>query len=295
MYNPFSEEAAVGDAEDSQMVRQANDGDRSALEKLILRHQAWIYNIAVRMVFEPADAEEVAQEVLIKVVTRLSTFRGDSQFRTWLYRITANHVLSMKRRGGEKATLTFSTYADAINGTPDLDLPDPNSVPVEVPLLVEETKVACTTGMLLCLDRRQRLIFTLGEIIGVSDTVGSEVMEITTANFRQCLSRARRDLHQFMNQQCGLVNASNPCRCVKKTKGFIDAGHVDPNHLLFATSHLQRIGDVAAETAREIDEVADRSFAAIYRDQPFLEPAEQARWLRRILDLPEVRRTLDLG
>ena len=295
MYNPFSEDAAIGDAEDSQLVRQANDGDRSALEKLILRHQAWIYNIAVRMVFEPADAEEVTQEVLIKVVTRLSTFRGDSQFRTWLYRITTNHVLSMKRRGGEKATLTFSTYADAINGTPDLDLPDSRSVPVEVPLLVEETKVSCTTGMLLCLDRRQRLIFTLGEIIGVSDTVGSEVMEMTSANFRQCLSRARHDLHQFMNQQCGLVNASNPCRCAKKTRGFIEAGHVDPNHLLFASSHLQRIGDVAAGTTREIDAIADRSFAAIYRDHPFLEPAEQARWLRRLLDLPEVRKTLDLG
>ncbi|MFG0290384.1 MAG: RNA polymerase sigma factor, partial [Rhodopirellula sp. JB044] len=209
MYNTFSEDVAIGDPEDAQLVCQANDGDRSALEKLILRHQAWIYNIAVRMVFEPQDAEEVTQEVLVKVVTRLSTFRGDSQFRTWLYRITTNHVLSMKRRGGEQTTLTFSTYADAINGTPDLDLPDPNSVPVEVPLLVEETKVACTTGMLLCLDRRQRLIFTLGEIIGVSDTVGSEVMEMTTANFRQCLSRARRDMNQFMNQQCGLVNASN--------------------------------------------------------------------------------------
>lgn len=295
MYNPFSEDLAIGDPEDAQLVCQANDGDRVALEKLILRHQAWIYNIAVRMVFDPQDAEEVTQEVLIKVVTRLSTFRGDSQFRTWLYRIAVNHILSMKRSGGETASLTFSLYADAINGTPDLDLPDSKSVPVEVPLLVEEAKLACTTGMLLCLDRRQRLIFTLGEIIGVSDTVGSEVMEMTTTNFRQCLSRARRDLYQFMNQQCGLVNANNPCRCPRKTKGFIDAGHVDPNNLLFATSHLQRIGDVAALTTREIDDVADRSFAAIYRDHPFLEPAEQARWLRQILDLPEVRATLDLS
>ncbi|MCD0462140.1 RNA polymerase sigma factor [Roseiconus lacunae] len=295
MYNPFTEDAAIGDPEDAQLVCQANDGDRSALEKLILRHQAWIYNIAVRMVFEPYDAEEVTQEVLIKVVTRLSTFRGDSQFRTWLYRIAVNHVLSMKRRGGEKAILTFSTYAEAINGTPDLDLPDSKSVPVEVPLLVEETKVACTTGMLLCLDRRQRLIFTLGEIFGVSDALGSEVLEMTTANFRQRLSRARRDLHQFMNQQCGLVNANNPCRCPRKTKGFIDAGHVDPNNLLFATSHLQRIGDVAQGTAREIDDIAERSFFAIYRDHPFLELAEQSRWLRRILDLPEVRATLELG
>ncbi len=294
MDNPFRE-TANDDSDDVELVSRAVRGDRDCLEKLILRHQAWIYNIAVRMVFDPQDAEEVTQEVLIKAVTRLSTFRGESQFRTWLYRIAANHVLNMKRRGGETTTFTFSSYADAINQTPDLDLPDPKSVPVDVPLLVEETKAACTMGMLLCLDRRQRLIFTLGEIIGASDTVGAEVMEMTSDNFRQCLARARRDLYQFMNQQCGLVNASNPCRCPKKTKGFINAGHVDPHHLLFATPYVQRVRDAALDTAREIDDVADRSFAAIYREHPFLESSEQAQWLRRIFDQPEVRATLNLN
>lgn len=294
MHNPFAE-TTDDDSEEIELVSQANSGDRNSLERLILRHQSWIYNIAVRMVFDPQDAEDVTQEVLVKAVTRLSTFRGDSKFRTWLYRITANHVLNMKRRGGETKPHTFSTYADAINSTPDLDLPDPKSVPVDVPFLVEETKVACTTGMLLCLDRRQRLIFTLGEIIGASDTVGGEVMDMTADNFRQCLARARRDLYQFMNHQCGLVNASNPCRCPKKTRGFIDAGHVDPHHLLFAAPHVQRIRDAAEGTVREIDDVADRSFAAIYRDHPFLEPSEQAQGLRRILDLPEVRAVLDIN
>src|SRR5689334_11280273 len=107
------------------------------------------------MVFHAQDAEEVTQEVLIKAITRLSTFQGESQFRTWLYRITANHVLNMKRRGGEAEALNFFSYAAAINDTPDLDLPDPKSVPVDVPLLVEEAKISCTTGMLLCLDRKQ--------------------------------------------------------------------------------------------------------------------------------------------
>ncbi|QEG37682.1 RNA polymerase sigma factor [Bythopirellula goksoeyrii] len=294
MHNPFVE-ATDHDTEDVELVRQAKNGDRDSLERLILRHQAWIYNIAVRMVFQPQDAEEVTQEVLIKAVTRLSTFRGESKFRTWLYRITANHVLNMKRRGGETIPHTFSSYADAINNTPDLDLPDPKSVPVDVSLLIDETKIACTTGMLLCLDRRQRLIFTLGEIIGVCDTVGSEVMDMSADNFRQCLARARRDLYQFMNHQCGLVNASNPCRCPKKTKGFIDAGHVDPSYLLFSSSRVQQIRDAAADTVREIDEVADRSFAAIYRDHPFLKPSNQAQWLRRILDRPDVRATLHLN
>src|SRR5260221_8305211 len=214
MFNPFNEVAESG-AVDAELVEQAKNGDRAALEKLILRHQAWVYNIAVRMVFRPHDAEEVTQEVLVKVITNLRSFHGESAFRTWLYRIAANHVLNMKRRWAETKTTTFGDYGAAIDGTPDLDLPDPNSMPVEVPLLVEEAKNSCTMGMLLCLDRKQRLIFTLGEILGVSDSVGGEVLEMSAENFRQCLSRARRDLHNFMNDQCGLVNTTNPCRCPK--------------------------------------------------------------------------------
>ena len=294
MFNPFTE-VADGDTTDVDLVEQAKNGDRAALEKLLLRHQAWIYNIAVRMVFQPQDAEEVTQEVLVKVITKLSTFKGESKFRTWLYRIAANHVLNMKRRSVETQELTFAVYGAAIDRTPVLDLPDPKSVPVEVPLLVEEAKVGCTMGMLLCLDRKQRLVFTLGEILGISDTIGSEVLEMTADNFRQCLARARRDLYSFMNDQCGLVNKNNPCRCSKKTKGFIELGHVDPHNLLFVPDHVERIKEVAAETVRVIEGVVDGSFAAIYRDHPFLQVSDQISWFRRMLENQEVRAALHLN
>lgn len=290
MFNPFTE--VIDESDDLALVLSARGGSLEALEKLVLRHQAWVYNIAVRMVFHPQDAEEVTQEVLIKAVTRLSTFRTDSTFRTWLYRITANHVLNMKRRGGELRPHTFTSYAAAINDTPDHDLPDPKSVPVDVPLLVEEAKLTCTTGMLLCLDRKQRFVFTLGEIFGVSDTVGGDILEMSADNFRQCLSRARRDLYQFMHGQCGLVNADNPCRCPKKTKGFIDHGHVDPDHLLFVPLHVRRIKDAAADTVREIEDVLDREHATVFREHPFLEPSDQVEWVRRVLARPDIRTAL---
>src|ERR1700758_4299002 len=109
MFNPFTE--VVEDAPtDAELVEKAKNGDRAALEQLVLRHQAWVYNIAVRMVFHPQDAEEVTQEVLVKVVTKLSTFKGESNFRTWLYRIVANHMLNMKRRSAETLELSFPKY-----------------------------------------------------------------------------------------------------------------------------------------------------------------------------------------
>src|ERR1700733_5512526 len=145
MYNPFTE-VAEGDVTDNDLVEEAKNGDRIALKKLILRHQAWIYNIAIRMVFHPQDAEEVTQEVLVKVITKLSTFKGESKFRTWLYRIAANHVLNMKRRSAETKVTTFADYGAAIDRTPDLDLPDRKSIPVDLPVLVEEAKNGCTMG-----------------------------------------------------------------------------------------------------------------------------------------------------
>ena len=293
MHNPFIE--VVDESTDSELIEQATNGSREALEKLILRHQAWIYNIAVRMVFHTQDAEEVTQEVLVKAITRLSTFKGESQFRTWLYRITANHVLNMKLLRGEAEAQTFSGYADAINDTPDLELPDPKNVPVDVPLLVEEAKISCTTGMLLCLDRKQRLIFTLGEIFGASDAVGSEILEMSADNFRQGLSRARRDLYQFMHGQCGLVNPTNPCRCAKKTRGFIEAGHVDPDNLQFVPSRRRRITEAAEGVTRTIENTVDEQFAAIFREQPFLEPRDQVGWLRQLLDNGVFRKSLHLN
>ena len=191
--------------------------------------------------------------------------------------------------------LSFSDYADAINKTPDLDLPDPKNVPVDVPLIVEEAKISCTTGMLLCLDRKQRLAFTLGEIFGASDTVGSEILEMSPDNFRQSLSRARRDLYQFMQNQCGLVNATNPCRCPKKTRGFIEHGHVDPHRLLFVPEHLERVRDVAGEAVREIEDLVEQQHADIYREHPFLRPADEIDWLRRTLQREDVRGALHLN
>src|ERR1051326_3119772 len=114
--NPFVEEAALADQE---LVGQIRAGSREALETLIKRHQAWIYNIVQRMVYLPEDAEDVTQEILIKIITKLSTFESRSSFRTWLYRIVVNHVLNMKRSRAEQREWTFQQYTAALDGAPD--------------------------------------------------------------------------------------------------------------------------------------------------------------------------------
>src|SRR6266850_5048772 len=152
--NPLTDRAST-DPEDRALVERAQAGHRDALEALIQRHQAWIYNIAVRMLYHPQDAEDATQEVLIKALTRLSSFEGRSSFRTWLYRIVVNHVLNTKRGRLEPEAMTFSCYGHGLDNTPDLDPPDEAVVPVDVRLIVDEARLSCTSGMLLCLDRGQ--------------------------------------------------------------------------------------------------------------------------------------------
>jgi RNA polymerase sigma factor (sigma-70 family) len=289
--SPLSDTPA--DPPDEQLVSRAQGGDRRALEELVARHGPWIFNVAARMVWRRDDAADVTQEVLVKVITRLSTFRGESAFRTWLYRIVVNHVLNMKRGRAEQAVISFSAYGQAIADTPDLDPPDPGIASPEVRLLVDEVMISCTSGMLLCLDREQRLTYILGQIFGVTDTVAAEVLEITCENFRQRMARARRDLRNFMNDKCGLVNRANPCRCAKKTRGFIQAGYVDPENLLFARDHISQMREAvpkAFETIRTLDD----QYADIYRRHPFYKPPDLGQRLRQLVESPDLRRAADL-
>ena len=140
--------------------------------------------------------------------------------------------------------------------------------------------------MLLCLDREQRMVYILGEIFGVADRVGAELLDVSRDNYRQKLARARRDLHHFMHRQCGLVNAANPCRCAKKTQGFIKAGHIDPHRLLFAKARLARVRDVAEKRSGDL-EALDAAYAEIHRDHPFPAGPDLVDALRRLLSRPE--------
>ncbi|HVN90255.1 MAG TPA: RNA polymerase sigma factor [Candidatus Binataceae bacterium] len=291
--NPLADDA-LAERDDQNLVARARCGDRRALEDLVQEHQGWIYNIAIRMLFHPQDAEDATQEILVKVVTRLSSFEGHSSFRTWLYRIVVNHVLNMRRGRVEDAAIDFRMYGEALDKITDLDPPDPKGASPDANLLVTEAMLACTSGILLCLDREQRLAYILGTILGVSDTVAAEVLGISPGNFRQRLARARRDLRNFMNDKCGLVNPANPCRCAKKTRGFIDAGHVDPKNLLFVRERVCEVREAASNTYETIKTLDDKC-ADVYRRHPFYKPPDLAQMLRRLVESPTLKRATDLS
>src|SRR6266702_3383179 len=80
-----------------ELAARARDGDRSALEDLVTRIQDRVYNLALRMLWHPEDARDATQEILIRVITRLGTFRGASAFMTCAHRVAAHYLLTARK------------------------------------------------------------------------------------------------------------------------------------------------------------------------------------------------------
>src|ERR1700749_677947 len=116
MDNPF--QLNYTDQVDTDLVKLAVSGDKKALQNLIIRHQGFIYNLALKMTKSVEDAEDLTQEVFIKAIKALSKFEGKSKFRTWLYRITVNHFLNAKKSKFESMTIDFETYFNSIDKVP---------------------------------------------------------------------------------------------------------------------------------------------------------------------------------
>ena len=112
------------------------------------------------------------------------------------------------------------------------------------------------------------MTFILGAMFGVSDQMGAEVFGISPGNFRVRLHRARADLYNWMNERCGLVNAANPCRCKKKTLGYVKAGVVDPERHVFNTDYVVRIESLTRRDAASTMEIVEHLHEKVFLDHP---------------------------
>jgi RNA polymerase sigma factor (sigma-70 family) len=280
MDNPF--QLNYTDQVDTDLVKLAVSGDKKALQNLIIRHQIFIYNLALKMTKSVEDAEDLTQEVFIKAITSLSKFEGKSKFRTWLYRITVNHFLNTKKSKANLQTIDFETYFDSIDKIPNHNLT--TNEQNELAGSIEEIRINCTAGMLLCLDREQRMIYILGEMFEIDHNLGSEILGISAGNFRIRLMRARQDLYNWMNERCGLVNKSNPCRCAKKTRAYIAAGFVDPNNLVFNTRYKKKIYEVSEHNALPISNTIEDLNKDVFQQHPLQEPVTSQKIVEEIFN-----------
>jgi RNA polymerase sigma factor (sigma-70 family) len=131
----------VTSPDERELVERAVAGDKAALEEVVASLQDPLYRLALRMTWRPADAEDATQEILIRVITRLSSWRAEAALLTWAYRIGANYLLNLKRRTPQEAkAVSFDEFrAGLADGLATADYDGP-----EARLLAEETRLTCT-------------------------------------------------------------------------------------------------------------------------------------------------------
>ncbi len=213
------------------LVKKSVKGDKKALEEVTTQIQGLIYNLAIRMLWHPDDAKDATQDILIKVITSLSSFNHKSAFTTWVYRLTSNSLINFKKKKFT-STINFDQYELQLNQGFSNSI-SYTSNKAEQDLLIQEAKIGCSNAMLQCLNKESRLTYIIGEILEFNSKEGAEILEVTPENFRKRLSRARKGLHGFLNNNCGIVNSKNKCRCYKKVDSSIKNDIIQPSNLLF--------------------------------------------------------------
>lgn len=205
-----------------QMIAAAQSGEAQALEQIVRGIQDRVHRLAVRMMADLVLAQDATQEILIRIITKLSTFRGEAKFSTWVYRIATNYLLTARKVLARDPGLSFDMFeADLMEGLVD----DAQAAP-EDHVMLNELRVRCTMAMLLCLDRDHRAAYVLGDVLELGQAEAAEVLEISPANYRQRLARARGKVTEFTAKTCGVAQKGAACSCPRRLPAAVAAGRV---------------------------------------------------------------------
>ena len=253
-----------GNQELSALIEQATAGDRAALEMVLTGVQDLVFNLSLRMLGTFHDAEDASQDILLKVMTHLSSFKGESSFTTWVFRIAVNHLKDYKKHMFAQFPLSFEFYGDDIRNGKIQDVPDLTQN-VERAILAEELKLSCTNVMLQCLDPESRCIFILGTMFRVDSRIAGDILGITPEAYRQRLSRVRKKMAEFLSEYCGEYG-HGACRCAGRVNYAIQNRRIAPDRLDFTAAKPSDTAVAVTAAMEEIDGYAQQfSFCRTYQ------------------------------
>ncbi|MCW5553777.1 MAG: sigma-70 family RNA polymerase sigma factor [Verrucomicrobiae bacterium] len=190
---------------DAELVRRAKAGDLAAFEELVNRHERRIYTLALRIVQNPHDAEDVTQQAFISALEGLAKFREEASFATWLNRIATFAALKIIRKRKGLDTISFDAATEPREEYDAVPLPefiaDWRDSPEE---LVERNETRrLLEAALAQLDEKHRLVFLLRDVEGLSVRETAEALGLSEANVKVRLLRARLQLREELTRRFG--------------------------------------------------------------------------------------------
>jgi RNA polymerase sigma-70 factor (ECF subfamily) len=193
------------DLPDAELVRLAKAGELAAFEALTGRHEQRVFALAMRMLRQQQDAEDVTQQTFLSVLENLAGFRGEASFSTWVLRIASHAALKIirKRKGLNPVSLDEATEdSESLNSIPHPEfIADWRQSPE---LLVERNETRrLLDDALARLDEKHRLVFLLRDVEGLSIQETAGALDLSEANVKVRLLRARLQLREELTRVLG--------------------------------------------------------------------------------------------
>ena len=177
------------------LIEQLKQGDESAFRMIVDRWKELVYNTAISIVQNEQDAEDLSHDVFIQVYESIHTFKGDSKFSTWLYRITVTKALDLLRKRKTKKRFAFVKSLFSADNKIIVDPPDFHHPGIA---LDKKEHGAIMFKAIARLPENQRIAFTLHKIEGLSHQEISEIMKNTVAAVESLVHRARTNLKNIL-------------------------------------------------------------------------------------------------
>ncbi len=180
--------------EELAAIEKAKKGDADAFEELVISNQKRVYNLALKLTGSEQDALDISQEVFIKAYTNLESFRKESRFSVWLYRMTYNACVDLLRKNGRFQTVSLSAESD--DESYEIEIPDGRLTP-EGELERKELQREIDEG-LSRLPEEHRRILVMREVSGMSYREIADTIGISEGTVKSRISRARQGLVKIL-------------------------------------------------------------------------------------------------
>ena len=186
----------AGEIPESESIRLAQQGDAAAFERLYQLHSRRVYSLCLRMVGNTAEAEDLTQEAFLQLFRKISTFRGESAFSTWLHRLAVNVVLmKLRKKSGKETSLEQVTEPDEESGGPRRDF---GAADLKLSGSLDRVNLERAVGQL---PPGYRAVFVLHDVEGYEHNEIAEIMGCSIGNSKSQLHKARMRLRELLHEE----------------------------------------------------------------------------------------------
>ena len=181
-----------------------------SVDQLVYEYGSMVSAVCRRMMQSEETAREAAQEIWLEVMKSLPSFREQSKLSTWLYTIAYRVAIRHSKKEKVYATKYLREYFH--DGERDY----PVDIDIDKKIWVKEMCDKCLTGILHCLNNEARIAYIFRDIVGLPYEEISQILKKESSSVRQLISRSRRKLKHFLENECALQNPEGTCACRMK-------------------------------------------------------------------------------